>query len=126
VFDRASDVIRQHQHVNRAALDEQHEDGAADEGNAEGCDERAKGDRLRRQEACDGPKDVPKLAVQQIGQIGPEQDSHEDGCADDGHRQHRLKCRLRGELDGDGLPVGRRQQRAALQKELQTHESISL
>ena len=52
---------------------------------------------------------------------GRPQGGAEHGSADQRHQQEQLERRLGRELDHDSRPVGRREQRPALQEELQIH-----
>ena len=63
--------------------------------------------------------------MQQLGEIAAEQDGDEHRGADDRHGEQDLEGRLGDELDGDRLPVGRGEQRAAFEQVLQV-QSISL
>ena len=72
-----------------------------------------------------GREDLAQASLQQVRQIGSEQDGDEDRGADDGHRQKHMEGRLRGELDHHGLPVGRGKQRAAFEQQLQAQISFN-
>ena len=67
-----------------------------------------------------------RLPLQQLGEIAAEQHRDEDRRADDRHGQQHLKRRLGDELDRDRLPIGRGEQRAALEQELQVQSTFTI
>ena len=67
-----------------------------------------------------------RLPCSRSREVGAEQHGDENRRADDRHRQQDLKRRLRDELNGDRLPVRRRQQRAALEQVLQVQIDFTI
>ncbi len=118
-LDRPGRGVSRHEHLDRSALDQEHEHGATQEDDRERRGEGEERQRLGHQGARNGRQDVPQTSLQQVRQIGSEQEGDEDGRADDGDRQKHVKGRLRGELDHHGLPVGGGNQGAAFEQQLQ-------
>ena len=118
--------VARHEHLDRSALDQEHEHGAAQQDDRERRGEREERQRLGHQGARNGRQDLPQTSLQQVRQIGAEQDGDEDRRADDGNGQKHLEGGLRGELDRDGLPVGGGNQGAAFEQQLQAQISSTI
>ena len=67
-----------------------------------------------------------RLPCRRSREVGAEQHRHQDGGADDRHREQHLKGRLGDELNRDRLPVRGRQQRAALEQVLQVQIDFTI
>ena len=80
------------------------------------CGER---DRIGAQRREDRRDDVANVAGQQVVDFGAEQQHDEEQAADHRHREQQLQRRFGDELHHDERPVGRGDERAALQGGLQ-------
>ena len=94
-------------------------DRSADEHDQARRDERGKRGGTRRQRAENGRDDGAHVAAEQILEVRVEHERHEEGAADNRHREHQLQHRFGRELDNHEGPVGRRDERSALQRRLQ-------
>ena len=112
------------EHVEHAALHEEHQHGRRRKSDTERHAERRERHRLRRQRGGGSCRDVTKPALQQIGEIRADDDGEQDGGAENGNCDEHLEGRLGDELNRHRRPVGRCHQRATFEEKLQVQGRI--
>ena len=124
-FDGTGRGVRGKEHFDGSAFDQKHQDRSTEQHDAERGHEGDERDWLGQERARDGRKDLAHVSLHEIGDVGAQQDRHQNRGADERDGQQHLKRRGGDELNGNGRPVRGGQQRAALEQQLEVQNRCS-